>query len=254
MSFEIRNATAKLGQHLALNAVSATIAPGRITAVLGPNGAGKTTLARVLAGLTPLRSGTVTLGGTAIASMPAKARAQRVGYLAQSIIPAWHVTARELVNLGRLPHLGQVSRYSDFDHAAVEAAMRATDTLHLADRTVDAMSGGERARVQIARVLAGEPQWIIADEPLANLDPPHQRDVLKLLRNSADSGTGVVIILHQINAAARIADDVIMMRRGEIIATGACGEALTAETLEAVFDITFNQSHVGSAPIFSPRD
>ncbi len=254
MMFEVKNARAMLGQNMVLNAVSATIVPGRITAILGPNGAGKTTFARVLTGLTPLASGTVTLDRAAVASMPTKARAQRIGYLAQSVIPAWHLTARELVNLGRLPHLGRVSAYSSADHSAVEAAMHATDTLHLANRTVDAMSGGERERVQIARVLAGQPDWIVADEPLANLDPPHQRDVLKLLRMAADSGSGVVIILHQINAAARVADDVIMMRDGEIIAAGTRETCLNTATLEAVFDIAFDQIQGGALKLFAPRD
>jgi iron complex transport system ATP-binding protein len=252
MTFTLENVTVHLGKHVALNGVSAKFAPGRVTAVLGPNGAGKTTLARVLAGLTPVQSGSVLLDANPVSSLPDRKRAQRIGYLAQSIAPAWHVTAHELISLGRLPYLGRLARFTDADHAAVERAMAATDTRHLSDRTIDAMSGGERARVQIARVLAGQPDWIIADEPLANLDPPHQRDVLNLFRVAANAGTGVIIILHQINAAARIADDVVILRDGKIIANGPRETSLTTRTLAAAFDMPFDQNTVGKAHLFTP--
>lgn len=252
MTFALENVIVHLGKHVALNGVSAKFAAGRVTAVLGPNGAGKTTLARVLSGLTPVQSGSVLLDANPVPSLPDRIRAQRIGYLAQSISPSWHITANELISLGRLPYLGRLARLTDADRAAIEQAMEATDTRHLSERTIDAMSGGERARVQIARVLAGQPDWIIADEPLANLDPPHQRDVLNLFRAAANAGTGVIIILHQINAAARIADDAVIMRDGKIISNGPREKSLTTQTLESAFDMPFDQNTVGKAQLFTP--
>jgi iron complex transport system ATP-binding protein len=134
----------------------------------------------------------------------------------------------------------------------VEAALLATDMTALADREIDAMSGGERARAKFARVLAGEPDWILADEPLANLDPPHQRDMLALLKASANDGKGIVVVLHQINAALRVADDIILMRKGTILANGPVEEVLTAENLHACFCMRFKVISDGSISAIVP--
>jgi iron complex transport system ATP-binding protein len=242
-----------LGQQSALITVSAEIKPGRVTAVLGPNGAGKSSLARVLAGLVAPQSGHVTLNGLPLSAIAAAERARKIGYLAQNGDPAWHVTARDLVSLGRHPHRHRFAALSSQDNSAIDAAMVATDTLHLAERTVDAVSGGERARIQMARVLATGPQWIIVDEPLANLDPPHQRDMLALLKSAAQAGAGVMMIVHQINAAARVADDIILMREGRVIASGAADTTLTATNLELAFGIGFDLIKNGDARIFMPK-
>ncbi len=226
-----------LGRRRALDAVTLNLARGRVTAILGPNGAGKTSLLRAIAGLVKPSAGEVMLDGCALAALTLPERARRIGYLPQNGQPAWALTVRELVALGRLPHRSLFAALSPEDEAAIAAAMAATDSTHLAERTVDTLSGGEKARAKFARVLAAETDWILADEPLANLDPPHQQDVLRLMRAAADAGKGVIVVLHQLDAAARVADDVLVLREGRTLAFGAHADVLTAATLEAAFDM-----------------
>ena len=144
-------------RRLALEEVTATLAPGRVTALLGPNGAGKSTLVQAAAALLPA-TGSVTLDGTNVAALPPRERARAIGYLPQDPVVAWDLTSRDLVALGRLPHRAPAAALSRADHAAIDAALAATDTAALAARTVATLSGGERARVLLARVLAGEPR------------------------------------------------------------------------------------------------
>jgi len=228
--------TLTLGGRTVLKDVSVSFGRGRVTAIIGPNGAGKTSLIRALAGLLP---GAVQLDGQPLTDISPIERARRIGYLPQDREPAWNVTARELVALGRLPHRGRLAAPSAADTEAIASALAATDTTQFADRTIDTLSGGERARVKMARVLAGDPDWILADEPLANLDPPHQRDMLALLRAAAGTGKGAVAILHQLDAAA-LADDVLILKDGKIVTFGAVQDALTPANLEIAFGMAFD--------------
>lgn len=230
--------TLELGGTTVLEDLSMAIVPGRVTAVIGANGAGKTSLVRALAGLISPASGTITIDGTPVDTLSPIERARIIGYLPQDGEPAWNVTARELVSLGRIPYRGRFAAPSIADRNAIETALEATDTLRFADHTMDTLSGGEKARVKMARVLAGEPQWILADEPLANLDPPHQRDALSLFRAAAKGGKGVIAILHQLDAAA-LADDVLILRAGKLVAFGEARDVLTAENLESAFGMAF---------------
>lgn len=241
-----------LGGRTVVDGVTLDFAPGRVTAIIGPNGAGKTSLIRALAGLLRPVGGTITLDGADIAGLSVAERARRIGYLPQNGTPAWNVTARELVGLGRFPYRSAFAAPSPQDDAAIDAAMIATDTVSLAERTVDHISGGERARVKIARVLAGTPDWILADEPLANLDPPHQRDILSLFHASAAAGTGVIVVLHQLNAAARVADDVVMVRDGRIIAAGSRSDTLDAVALQETFGMAFRIMRESGQTIILP--
>lgn len=231
---EVRSISLRLGKVKVLEDVSARFDRGRITAILGPNGAGKTSLLRAMAGLVPLEGGESSLSGLSL-----QERARTIGYLPQNGQPAWAITVRELVELGRLPHRGRFAALSPADDAAIGAALAATDMAGLADRPVDALSGGEKARAKFARVLAGDPDWILADEPLANLDPPHARDVERLLRSAADAGKGVVVVLHQLNAALRLADDAVLVKDGRVLASGSVRDVLAPETLEALFGMRF---------------
>lgn len=228
-----------LGGFKALRAVTAAFQRGHVTAVIGANGAGKTSLIRALAGLTRLQSGQIEIDGVTLESMSHADRAKMIGYLPQDGEPAWNVSAEELVSLGRLPHRSRLALPSAQDEDAIEEAMIATDTLVFAARTVDTLSGGERARVKMARVLAGDPQWIVADEPLANLDPPHQRDMLALFRAAAAEGKGVITVLHQLDAAS-LADDLLILRSGEVVAQGPVREVLTNANLKAAFGMEFD--------------
>ncbi|WP_133365626.1 ABC transporter ATP-binding protein [Qipengyuania sediminis] len=205
-------------------------APGTITAICGPNGAGKSSLLEGLAGLLTPRTGEVRLDGAPLAAMTPRARGRAIGYLPQNGEIAWDVNVRSLVALGRMP-------YRDDDSRAVEAALRALDLSMLAERRAQALSGGERARVLLARVLAGEPAWILADEPLAALDLAHQLALLSHLRRAAAGGTGVVLVLHDLALAMNHADWVVVLDRGAVAADGAPGDALAPDVIARVWGV-----------------
>lgn len=235
-----RNLSLRLGTREVLHGVSLDLAPGSITVIIGANGAGKSSLLRGLAGLLPPASGSLTIDDQPIAALPPRDRARRIGYLPQNGTPAWAITVRDLVALGRLPHRSPFAAPSPNDVLAIDQALADTDLLALADRPVDRLSGGELARAKFARVLAGQSDWILADEPLANLDPPHQRDVMALLRAAARAGKGVVVVLHQLNAVAELADQLVALKQGACLAAGPRTSTLTPETLAATFDMSFD--------------
>lgn len=213
-----------------LSDVTASFALGTITAICGPNGAGKSTLLKLLAGLERPDTGFVTLDGARLDALDARRRAQAIGYLPQSGEVAWDVAVRDLVGLGRLPH-------RDWGAAAITAALEALDLTALADRPVSRLSGGERARALLARVLAGEPRWILADEPLAALDLGHQLALLSHLRRAAETGAGVVLVLHDLALAMNHADRVIVIDQGAVVVDGRCEDALDHRVIERVWGV-----------------
>lgn len=247
------NLSVDLGRRRVLDDVSLDLARGRVTAILGANGAGKTSLLRAIAGLVPPSTGQIALDGEALSALSLPERARRIGYLPQNGQPAWALTVRELVALGRLPHRSPFAALSPGDEVAINAAMAQTDVGGLSDRTVDTLSGGEKARAKFARVLAAETDWILADEPLANLDPPHQQDVLRLMRAAADAGKGVLVVLHQMDAAARVADDLLILKDGRTVAFGPCAEVLTPATLEAAFNMPMDVIDLQGRTAILPR-
>jgi iron complex transport system ATP-binding protein len=226
-----------LGLRAVLHQASASLKAGRITAVLGPNGAGKTTLLRTAAALVKPASGSVLIGEQDVASLTQRARARMIGYLPQDATVHWNIVARDVVALGRLPHRNPAAAPSPADRDAIARAMAATDTTPLADRPVAELSGGERARVLLARVLAGEPAWLLADEPLASLDPAHQIDLVDRLRVHAAAGVGVMLVLHDLVQAQRAADDALLIDAGRIVAAGPVGQVLTPDRLASAFGI-----------------
>ncbi len=213
-----------------LDGVSAAFQPGRITAICGPNGAGKSTLLCALAALIRADSGEVLLGDTLLCAMPTQIRAQRIGYLPQNGEVAWDVAVRSLVALGQMPR-------RDDAPEVVERALAALDLLPFAERPVSTLSGGERARALLARVLAGEPEWLLADEPLAALDIGHQLTLLRHLRRVADGGTGVVLVLHDLALAMNHADRVLVLDCGKLVKEGAPHEALSEQLIAQVWGI-----------------
>lgn len=226
-----------------LDGVDAVLRPGRVTAILGPNGAGKSTLLKAMAALLVPDEGTVTLGTRALATLDPRERARLIGYLPQDARVHWDLRVRDVVALGRVAHRSPFAAPSAADHAAIDAALRVTATTAFADRGIATLSGGERARVLLARVLAGQPAWLLADEPLASLDPAHQLDLLDQLRGVAAAGRGVAVVLHDLLHAGRIADDVLLLQHGRVFAYGPTAQVLTAEALAAVFDIAVRVSH-----------
>ncbi|HEX7848161.1 MAG TPA: ABC transporter ATP-binding protein [Sphingomonas sp.] len=233
MALTLDRVTIDLRGRRVLADASAAFAAGRITVILGPNGAGKTSLLRAAAGLVVPSAGKIAIDGRAIAAMRRDDRARTIGYLPQSGDVAWNMPARDVIALGRLPHRAGVAE----DIAAVLAAMAATDTEQFADRRVGELSGGERARVLLARVLAGGPQWLLADEPLASLDPAHQLDLLDRLRGQAARGVGVVVVLHDLMQAARVADEILLLRDGGVFASGPPDQVLTPRHLRDAFGV-----------------
>ena len=237
MDLSVDSLAVSLGGRRVLEGVSAAFAPGKVTAILGPNGSGKTTLVKSLAGLLDADAGFARLGGKVLARIDSRERARTIGYLPQDSAVHWDVPVESLVALGRLPHRAPFAGMSPADHAAVAEAMAATDTTHFARRLVSELSGGERARVLLARVLAGQPQWLLADEPLAALDPVHQLALLDRLRALADRGMGVIIVLHDLIQAARAADEVLLLREGRVIAFGPSRDALAHQPLRDAFGV-----------------
>jgi iron complex transport system ATP-binding protein len=236
MNLNVQNLGFAHGNAPTLEGVSATFEAGRLSVILGPNGAGKSTLLACLAGLRKPNSGTAKLGNEDITRMPAPIRAKRIGLLPQGAETHWAITSEALVALGRIPHSRGAGASAD-DRRAVTAAMHATATDGFAHRPITELSGGERARVLLARVLAGEPEWILADEPLANLDPGYQLDILDLLRQQARGGKGVIAVLHDLHHAVRFADHVVLLHQGSVFAQGAVDHVITAQNLANVYGI-----------------
>lgn len=235
-----------------LRDVSGLVPPASITVILGANGAGKSTLVSCLAALRSPDNGMVTLKGRPLLSIPPMERARQIGLLPQQADIHWDINVRALVALGRLAHQGRWGR-SAADEAAIDAAMAQTDCTHFASRKAQRLSGGEQARVLLARVLAGNPDWVLADEPLANLDPAHQLDAMACFRKAATAGAGVVLVLHDLTQAARIADHLIVMKEGGIIAAGPVAQVLTPAVLELAYGV---RVHIGrdetGAPVIAP--
>ncbi|RJY08897.1 ABC transporter ATP-binding protein [Aurantiacibacter aquimixticola] len=213
-----------------LRDVTVALPRGGITAICGPNGAGKSTLISVLAGLLAPDGGEVSLGDLPLADLTPRARAQRIGYLPQSAEIAWDVSVRNLVALGRLPH-------RDRGEDAIAHAIAACSLEDFAMRPVSTLSGGEKARALLARVLAGKPEWILADEPLAALDLAHQLAMLRVLRTEADAGRGVVLVLHDLALAMNHADLVLVLDEGHLVADAEPLQALDRAVVNRVWGI-----------------
>jgi ABC-type cobalamin/Fe3+-siderophores transport system ATPase subunit len=218
-----------------LNGVSVHFEPGKVNVIIGPNGAGKSTLLSCLAGLMIADTGRALLDGESVADMEPKLRGRRIGFLPQNGEVNWDVKARDLVALGRFAH-DNIASVPD-DDIAIHAAMITADCAQFANRKMRSLSGGERARVMLARVLAGQPHWLLADEPLANLDPRYQLELLGQLRRKAQGGIGVVAILHDLTLAARSADHLILMNEGRIFASGSIDDVMTPKNILTVFGI-----------------
>ena len=233
IAISARNISASLGNTEVLHGISLDLTAARWTSIVGPNGAGKSTLLKVLAGLLPA-SGQVTLLGQPLPDLPARHRAQQLSWLGQNEASADDLCAYDVAMLGRLPHQPWLAAPSAADHAAVERALRTTQAWDWRGRPLGQLSGGERQRVLLARALAVEAQVLLMDEPLANLDPPHQTDWLLMVRGLVASGKTVVSVLHEISFALH-SDELLLMDQGRVVHHGRCIDPASHRALENVF-------------------
>ena len=234
-----RGVSVRLGADLALRQIDLDVARGTFVALLGPNGAGKSTLARAFAGLVATEAGELCLGSSPLRGLARREIARRVAFLAQEPPADLAFTAAEVALMGRTPHLGPLGLDGPDDRARAAAALARVDAAHLADRSLQALSGGERRRVHLARVLVQQaPIWIL-DEPTAHLDLAHQQLVLRLARAHVDAGGTVVCVLHDLVQALEVCDRAAVLRAGRVVAQGAPAEVITPGLLADVFGVPF---------------
>lgn len=239
----------------ALDGVSLEVPSGSFYAILGPNGSGKSTLMKVILGASPPVIGTASLDGRPVEVWDRRERARAVGAVPQNEAIAFPLTTREMVAMGRYPHLTALSGESDADRSAIAAALAACDVGQLANRDVTTLSGGEFQRVRIARAFAQEPRALMLDEPTASLDVRHEMEILELLRSSADGGMTVVLITHGLDTAARFADRMLLLSRGRVAAEGTPAEVMREDVLEEVYGwpLSVHVDPESGAPRVTPR-
>lgn len=236
-SLVARSVGVELGGKQIIRDVSVQFEGGRIVGLIGPNGAGKSTLIRALTRLLETSEGDVLLDGKAITSYRRKDLAKLIGYLPQGHEMHWPLEVEQLIALGRLPHRSPFSTIGDVDQRAVGCAMDRADVREFRTRTADTLSGGERARVMLARALASEPPILFADEPVASLDPYHQLQVMELLQSLARENMLVVCVLHDLSLAARFCDELVLMESGRVVCCGKPMDVLDREHLKTAYRV-----------------
>lgn len=219
-----------------LKNVSTTFEKGKVTGLIGPNGAGKSTLLRILADLQAVDDGAISFNQQLINTLSPTDYAKKVTYLPQTGVCHWPLAVERLVSLGRYPH--QIShRFNEQDNQAVSKAIEETDIGHLLGRTVTTLSGGERARVMLARALATESDVLLADEPIVALDPKHQIEVMALLQALAKKGKTVIVVLHELHLAMRYCEQLILLDKGTLVSKGTPVDVLTETNLKNVYGV-----------------
>ncbi|MEM9179269.1 MAG: ABC transporter ATP-binding protein [Pseudomonadota bacterium] len=231
------NLTVTAKDAVLVSSANLSVRPGELVVLLGPNGAGKTSLLRACLGLTRPASGHATLDGQDTTQLRPMQRARNLAYLPQIRQLAWPNIVRDVVALGRFSHGAALGHLRGADAEAVERAIQACDLVHLADRQADTLSGGELVRMHCARVFATEAPLLIADEPIAALDPRHQFRILDLIAGYVERGGGALVVLHDIGLAARYASRLIWMKEGRIVADGPPAETLTQDRIEAIYGV-----------------
>lgn len=249
MKLDAQNIAVALGGRRVLEGASLAAGSGELIAVVGPNGAGKSTLLRSMAGLLKPLAGSISLGGQELAGWDRTRLARAIAYLPQSRAVHWPLTVESVVALGRLPHGGGPERLKAADRPPVDAALSAMDLLKLRERPATELSGGELARVLVARALAQESQVLLADEPTAGLDPGHQLALFGKLRQIAAEGRTIVVALHDLSLAARFCDRIVLLKDGRSIADGPPDAVLSTEWLATVYGIEGRLVRVDGLPL-----
>ena len=240
---------AAFGARSVFSEVSLTVGPGEVLALIGPNGAGKTTLLRMLAGLLRPARGAVLLEGRDLFTLPARERARKVGVMLEAPDETFGFTARELVLLGRFPHLGRMGFASVADHTHADEALAAVELLPLADRPYPTLSSGERQRVAMARLVCQDPAVLLLDEPTSRLDPAHALALVARLEAAARAGKTIVVVMHDLDLAARLATRVAVLAERTLIADGPPGDVLTPELIARVWGVRARRVDAGRPSI-----
>lgn len=233
----VTNLTLEAGQTVLVDRASFRLAPGDFIALLGSNGAGKTSLIRTALGIQKAASGSSTLDGMDVTRLSAVERARQIAYLPQTRPLAWPSRVRDVVALGRFSHGAHIARLKGSDLRAVDQALADCDLTDLSHRNADTLSGGEQARMHCARAFAAEAPLLVADEPTAALDPFHQFQVLDLISGFVEKGGGALVVMHDVQLAARYASRLIWMKRGQIISDGAPPDTLTPERVHETYGV-----------------
>jgi len=249
MKLSAQGLSADLARRPVLHAIDLEARPRTITAIIGPNGAGKSTLLRTLAGLVRSRDGRVLLDNLPLSHWSRADLARVLAFVPQERTVHWALDVRSIVGLGRLPHQTHAASESEADAKAVAQALADMDVAHLADRPVTDVSGGELARVLIARALAQEPQVLIADEPAAGLDPAHQLALFRCFTKIAQSGRTVIVALHDLSLAARFCHNIVLLRQGRVLAAGAPDSVLDASHLREAYGIEARLHTLDGIPV-----
>jgi len=247
-----KNVSVSLGNTLVLSGVNFEVNTNEVVGLIGPNGAGKTTLLRVLAGLLKPSTGTLHLAGRPENDFDRRARARMIAYLPQDGESHWPVSVQTLVMLGRLAHIGPMRAPSKADHTAVFQALETCDADQFIDRPVNELSGGERARVLLARAIASAPQVLLADEPVSGLDPAHQLDVMNTLCELSEQGTATVVVMHDLSLAARFCHRLVLLFDGRAEASGPPDLVLSNENLARCYGINARHGRVDDVPYIIP--
>jgi iron complex transport system ATP-binding protein len=254
MRIEARGLRVSLKGREVLRGLDLSAEPGQLTAIVGRNGAGKTTLLKALAGLVAPGAGMALLDGRPLGAWDRGSLARTLAYLPQERLVHWALTARAVVALGRLPYQPLGAGESAADRAAVAAALAAMDAAHLAHRPVSELSGGERARVLIARALAQEPRVLLADEPAAGLDPAHQLTLFRHLAGLAEAGRTVAVAVHDLSLAARFCHSIALVDGGRTVAAGKPQDVLIPQHLAAAYGIRAHLHAIDGVPVVLPID
>ena len=237
MLLEARSVSLNMGSIQCLDQVDLQLRAGELIGLIGPNGAGKSSLLKTMSGLQKTTHGTVLLKGQNISSCSSSMRGKTIGYLEQNGDIHWPLQVKTLVEFGRFPRMSSWSNPGEQDQHRVREALNRTDTWHLRERVATTLSGGEKCRVLLARVFAGEPEIVLADEPVAALDPAHQLMVMSSFRQFVDAGGAAIIALHDLSIAARYCSRLALLKGGRLIARDSPDKVLTEARLASVYGI-----------------
>jgi iron complex transport system ATP-binding protein len=252
MEIEAKDLAVRFGRITLLRKINVAIRAGEMVGLIGPNGSGKTTLLRILANLRPPDDGAVSYSGLSAAEIGARRLSQQIAYLAQGASVHWPMRVETLVGLGRLPHRRPMRGLSSGDRTAIERAMVACDVIAFRDRSMSEVSGGERLRILLARALAVEAEMLLADEPIAALDPLHQLQVMELLKRTTLEDRAVVVVLHDLALAARYCDRLVLLAGGGILAEGKPSDVLTDAHIATAYGVDVARGQKDGVPYLLP--